>query len=139
MSLSATSHSIPDSLRQDILVAGRFHITTDEPVSAGGEDSAPSPHELLPAALASCVSTTIMMYARTKGWELGEVTVEVDYDHHSNPRRCDIAITTERPLTPVQLTRLERVAATCPVRRAIESGIEFVEHIGPAGAGSRAA
>lgn len=42
---------------------GRFQLATDEPESAGGEDSAPAPHELLAAALASCVATTVAMYA----------------------------------------------------------------------------
>jgi putative redox protein len=129
MSLTATATSIPGTLRQDVLVDGRFHLATDEPPALGGEDSAPAPHELLPAALASCVSTTIAMYARTKGWELGRVEVEVEYEHRP-PRRCEIAVRVERPLSSEQLVRLERVAAACPVRRAIEDGIachELVE------------
>ena len=52
MSLTATAHSIPGSLRQDIVIDGRHHLTTDEPVAVGGEGSAPAPHELLVAALA---------------------------------------------------------------------------------------
>jgi putative redox protein len=131
MSLTAVSHSVPGTLRQEILVDGRFLIATDEPASAGGEDTAPAPHELLPAALASCVSTTLVMYARTKQWELGQVDVAVDYDPRSVPRRCEISIAVEHPLSADQLDRLERVAASCPVRRAIEGGIEFEEHIGP--------
>ena len=57
--------------------------------TVGGDESGPAPHELLPAALAACVSTTLVMYARTKGWELDDVMVEVDYDHRSTPRRFD--------------------------------------------------
>jgi putative redox protein len=129
MSLTASAHSIRGSLRQDIVIDGRFHLTTDEPEAVGGEDSAPAPHELLPAALASCISTVLVMYARTKEWDLGEVTVDVDYDHRATPRRFDVRIALTGDLTPAQLERLEKVAATCPVRRSIESGIEFVEHI----------
>ena len=73
MSLVATSFSTPGSLRQEVVVDGRFRLATDEPVRLGGTDSAPSPHELLPAAIAACVSTNILMYAQTKGWELGAV------------------------------------------------------------------
>ena len=129
MSLSATSRSIPGTLRHDILVDGRFHVRTDEPARLGGEDTAPAPHELLVAALASCVSTTVAMYARVKGWELGEIVVEADYDPAAVPRRCTVAIRIERDLSPAQLARLEKVAASCPVRRSIEAGIVFDERI----------
>ena len=104
---------------------------TDEPERLGGDDSAPSPHELIPAALAGCVSTTILMYARTKGWELGAVEAEVDYDHHAAPRRCDIVVRVGRPLAPEQIARLEKVAASCPVRRALEGGVVFTERVEP--------
>jgi putative redox protein len=129
MSLTATARSIPGSLRQEIVIDGKHHLTTDEPEAVGGEGMAPAPHELLPAALAGCVSTVLVMYARTKEWDLGEVSVNVEYDHHATPRRFEVAITLTGDLTPAQLERLEKVAATCPVRRSIETGIEFVESI----------
>jgi len=129
MSLTATARSIPGSLRQEIVIDGRHHLTTDEPVAVGGEGSAPAPHELLAAALAGCVSTVLVMYARTKEWDLGDVSVDVDYDHRATPRRFDVTIMLTGDLTSAQLERLEKVAATCPVRRSIETGIEFVERI----------
>jgi putative redox protein len=57
------------------------------------------------------------------------VKVEVDYDHRSTPRRFEIAIRLSGDLSDEQLERLEKVAAACPVRRAIEAGIEFDERI----------
>jgi len=129
MSLTATARSIPGTLRQDVLVDGRHRLTTDQPEHLGGEDTAPAPHELFPAALAACVSTTLVVYARTKEWDVGEVTVEVDYDHRATPRRFEIDIHFTAELDQQQLARLEKVAAACPVRRSIESGIEFVERL----------
>ena len=129
MTLTATSHSLPGTLRQEIVIDGKHHLSTDEPEAVGGDGSAPAPHELFPAALASCISTTLVMYARTKRWELGEVTVDVDYDHHSSPRRFEIRIRLTGDLSNEQLDRLEKVAAACPVRRSIETGIEFDERI----------
>lgn len=129
MSLTATARSIPGTLRQDVVIDGRHRLTTDEPERLGGEGSAPAPHELFPAALAACVSTTLVMYARTKEWDLGEVTVDVDYDNHVTPRRFELDIRLTGDLSQEQLARLEKVAATCPVRRSIEAGIEFVERI----------
>jgi len=127
MSLTATARSIPGTLRQQVVIDGRHRLITDEPERLGGDGSAPAPHELFPAALAACISTTLVMYGRTKGWELGEVSVAVDYDHRSTPRRFDVAVELGGDLTDAQLERLERVARSCPLRRSIEAGIEFEE------------
>lgn len=132
MSLTATSRSIPGTLRQEVVIDGKHRLITDEPVDVGGEGSAPAPHELLPAALASCVSTTLVMYARRKDWELGEVRVDVSYDHRATPRRADITIRFGADLSAQQLELLEKVAAACPVRRSIETEFEFNEQIVPA-------
>jgi putative redox protein len=129
MSLTATARSIPGTLRQDVVIDGRHRLVTDEPASLGGEGSAPAPHELFPAALAACISTTLVMYARTKGWELGDVEVAVDYDHRSTPRRFTVSIALGADLGNAQLERLERVARACPLRRSLEAGIEFSETI----------
>ena len=130
MSLTATARSIPGTLRQDILVDGRHRLTTDQPERVGGEGTAPAPHELFPAALAGCVASTLALYARTKEWDLGEVTVDVDYDHHASPRRVQIDVRLTGDLDPAQLTRLRKVAAACPLRRSIEAGFEFEERLG---------
>jgi putative redox protein len=129
MSLKASAHSVSGSLRQEVTVDGRFRLVTDEPASLGGEDTAPSPHELLPAALAACVSTQLVLYARAKGWELGRVAVAVDYDHKARPPHCTVDVRVDEPLSPEQVARLEKVAAGCPVRRVLEGGIEFEERL----------
>lgn len=129
MGLTATARSVPGTLRQEVLIAGKHRLLTDEPAHLGGDDLGPAPHELFPAALASCVATTLTMYARTKGWELGELSVAVDYDHRSTPRRFDVAIEVGSALSEEQLERLEKVARTCPLRRSLEAGVEFAETI----------
>lgn len=134
MSLTATSRSIPGTLRQEIVIDGKHRLITDEPVEVGGDGSAPAPHELLPAALASCVGTTLVMYARRKDWDLGELRVDVTYDHRAIPRRADITIAIGADISAEQLTLLEKVAAACPVRRSIETEFEFNERIVPAAA-----
>ena len=68
-------------------------------------------------------------YARTKGWELGRVSVDVDYDHRAVPRRFELQIRVGGDLSDAQLARLEKVARSCPLRRSIEAGIEFEETI----------
>jgi putative redox protein len=129
MSLVATSRSIPGTLRQEVVVDGTHRLVTDEPEAVGGDGSAPAPHELLAAAVASCISTTLVMYARRRDWDLGQVTVDVEYDHRSTPRRCDVGVTLGGELSDEQLARLEEVAAACPVRRSLETGFVFDERI----------
>jgi putative redox protein len=129
MSLTAVARAVPGTLRQDIEIDGRHHVITDEPERLGGHDTASSPHELLPAALAACVSTHLVMYARTKGWELGEVSVRVDYDHRSTPRRFTVDARLGAELTREQLARLHKVVVGCPVRKALEGGAEFTDRI----------
>ncbi|HVP02802.1 MAG TPA: OsmC family protein [Solirubrobacteraceae bacterium] len=129
MSFTASARSIGGGLRHEVDVNGRHMIVTDEPQSLGGTDAGPAPHELLPAMLASCISTMIVLYAQRKGWELGDVSVDVDYDYESEPRRFDVRVHLPAGLGDEQVARLTRVANTCPVRRALEAGFHFEERI----------
>jgi len=56
--------------------AGRHALVVDEPEVAGGTDAGPAPTRLVAAGLASCISITMEMYARRKGWDIGAVEVE---------------------------------------------------------------
>jgi putative redox protein len=129
MSLIASAHSVPGTSRQELLIDGRHHLTTDEPRNLGGTDLGPAPHELLPAALAACISTTLVTYARTKEWDIGEVEVDVVYDHKSVPRRFDVSVLLSGGLNDEQQARLAKVAAACPLRRSLETGFEFHEEV----------
>jgi uncharacterized OsmC-like protein len=71
----------------------------------------------------------IVLYARNRDWDLGDVRVDVDYDADVTPRRVDVTVHLPDGLSPDQTKRLERVAATCPVRRALEAGFVFGERI----------
>ena len=132
MALTVRATSVQGTLRQELLVGGRHRLVTDEPADAGGEDAGPSPHELVPAALASCIGTTIAVYARTKNWELGEVTVDVVYEARAQPRHIDVEIAVTAALSPDQRTRIARAAATCPVHRLLAKSFEFSERVSDA-------
>jgi len=129
MSFTASARPIDGTLRHEVDVNHRHTIVTDEPTSLGGTDEGPAPHELLAAALASCVSTMISMYARNRGWQLSGVSVDVDYDPESVPRSVRVQIKLPAGLAPAQVERLRHVADTCPVRRALETGFRFEEQI----------
>lgn len=129
MSLTAVARSVPGTLRQEVVVDGRHYLLTDEPERLGGEGLGPAPHELFPAALAACVSTTLVRYAETKEWELGDVTVDVEYGNRSTPRRFEVRVELTGDLDAEQLAQLEKVAAACPLRRSLNAGFEFSERL----------
>jgi uncharacterized OsmC-like protein len=71
----------------------------------------------------------IAMYAQNRGWDIGETAVQVTYDTKGLHRRFTVDIQLPLDLTPDQQRRLQRVADTCPVRRALEEGFTFEERI----------
>ncbi len=129
MSFTASARRVGDTLRHEVDVNGRHVLITDEPTSLGGTDEGPAPHELLPATLASCISTMIALYAKNKGWGLSDLSVDVEYDNEAIPRSFDVTVNLPEGLAPSQVERLRRVADTCPVRRALEAGFAFDERI----------
>ena len=129
MSFTATSTRIGESLRQEIDDTATTAIYTDEPESLGGDDTAPTPHELLPAILASCVTTMVSLYAKNKGWHVGDLSAEVKYDNEAEPRQFDVTLNLPEGLTDDQVARLIKVADTCPVRRALEAEVNFDERV----------
>lgn len=129
MAFTASARRVGRTLKHEVDVNGRHTIVTDEPLSVGGTDEGPAPHELLPAALASCIATMIALYAERRDWDIGEMSVDVFYDNEASPRRFEIFLLLPSGLSRDQLSRLERVAATCPLRRALETGFRFDEHL----------
>ncbi len=127
--MSATARRVGGGLEHEVDVNGRHTIITDEPERVGGSDLGPAPHELLAATLAACIATMIAMYAQNRGWDIGETEVDVHYDPDSVPRRIAVDIHLPTGLSADQRRRLERVAETCPVRRALEAGFAFEERI----------
>ena len=67
---------------------GRHQWHGDEPESNGGEDTAPTPYEMLLGSLAHCTLVTLVLYARHKGIELGPVSAR--YEHEKVPGRCRV-------------------------------------------------
>src|SRR5258705_10226031 len=70
------------------ITVGSHVLPADEPVEAGGTDTGPGPYDLLLAALGSCTSMTVAMYARRKQWPLETVRVRL---RHSRIHAADCA------------------------------------------------
>lgn len=119
------------------ITAGAHHLRSDEPVSAGGTDTGPTPYDLLLASLGSCTSMTIGMYARRKRWPLERVTVSLRHSrvHVEDCAACDTKesrltvidreISLEGPLGEDQRARLLEIANRCPVHVTLTSRMEI--------------
>jgi putative redox protein len=105
----------------EVEIQGGHRLVIDEPESSGGANEGPSPTRTVAAALASCTAITIEMYAARKGWDVGELQVEVEmeYGDHSVPRSFDVTVHVPEPLDEEQAERLRAIAAKCPVHRLL--------------------
>ena len=112
-------------------------LAADEPREAGGDDTAPSPQELLAASLASCTAITMEMYAERKGWDIGPIEVDCQYApaERGSPTRFELVVRLAEDLEEDQVSRLMTIAAKCPVHRTLDGEVMFderVERISPA-------
>ena len=106
-------------------------LLADEPKENGGDDSGPSPQELLAASLASCTAITIEMFAGRKGWDIGDVVVDVDYEpaQRGSPTKFTMSVRLPKELPEEYRERLMQIAAKCPVHRTLEGEVMFEEKI----------
>lgn len=119
---------------QEIRV-GNHHLRADEPVSAGGTDTGPSPYDLLLAALGACTSMTLRLYADLKQLPLDKVTVRLKHDkvHAQDCAECetregkidriDRELEIEGALDDAQRAKLLEIANKCPVHRTLHSEV----------------
>jgi putative redox protein len=119
------------------IAAGRHLLTGDEPKSVGGSDTGPSPYDFLLAALGSCTSMTVGMYARQKEWPLERVTVRLRHlkIYAADCAQCESKegmldrierdVRFEGPLTAAQRFRLLEIVNKCPVHRTLTSEINI--------------
>lgn len=99
--------------------------------TSGDRTEGPSPQELLAASLASCTVATMEHYAARKGWEIGEVEVEVDYSpaERGCPTHCGVVVHLPEDLPREQRERLMQVGAKSQVHRTLEGEVVFDERV----------
>ena len=118
------------------IIAGRHQLVADEPMPTG-DDQGPTPYDLLLAALGSCTSMTVRMYADRKGWKLEQVQVTLRHKriHAQDCADCetqagwvshidrDIELTGD--LDDDQRQQLLHIAERCPVHQTLTSEVDI--------------
>ena len=120
---------------------GRHVWNADEPLEAGGTDTAPNPYELLLGSLAACTCVTISWYCRHKKIPLESVSTTYDFSrvHADDCKDCDIPdkgfiekitsnVHIEGDFDEAQRKRLAQIAQRCPVHKTLAHGVQFEDN-----------
>jgi putative redox protein len=127
------------NLQNEVRYGMGHTFTTDEPADAGGDDAGPDPYTLVLAALGSCISMTVRLYARRKQWPVETVTVrlrqnrihakdcEVCDDEEGFIHRIERSVSFTGNLTGEQHARLQEIAHKCPIHKTLSSKIVITD------------
>lgn len=112
------------------VTCGSHQLTSDEPIERGGGDAGPAPFDYLLAALGSCTSITLRMYADRKGWDLGNVTVTLEYRREKDaPPSIKRDVSVSAPISEEQRARLADIIERTPVTLAIKQGVQVASAV----------
>jgi putative redox protein len=129
-----TSATSQPARYQSLLSDGEHECLADAPAEKGGQHAGFRPHALLEAALASCVSMTVRMYADHHAIPLRSVTAKVTLDRsHPDEIVFRYEVDVDGDLTPEQKDRLLHAASACPVRKTLSKKIRFESGAGASG------
>ena len=114
-------------------------LATDEPAGIG-DGAGLDPYSLLLAALGSCISMTVTLYARRKQWPLEQVIVRLRQNrvHAKDCQECaenfegyvhriERSVKLIGDLTDEQSARLQEISHKCPVHKTLTSPIVIAE------------
>ncbi len=120
---------------QALVQAGPHAMLADEPTSVeGGLGTGPSPYEFLSAALGTCTSMTLRMYADFKKLPVDRISVRVEHEkRHSEDATAAMEneppidhfireIALQGDLDEDQRARILKIADRCPVHKTLERG-----------------
>ena len=117
--------------------AGKHALVADEPASVGGTDLGPTPYDLLSAALATCTTMTLKMYASHKKLNMRSVTVRVTNGrmHAEDCADCESdtgqihqfrrSISFDGDLSEQEVSRMLEIADRCPVHKTLHNEIKI--------------
>lgn len=119
---SATVVNGAENYRQDIST-GRHSLIADEPEHAGGRDAGPAPYDYLLTGLGACTAITLRMYAERKGWNIGQLKVDLEFfKNKEGESRIERRLSSDAVLTDEQWGRLLEISEKTPVTLTLKTG-----------------
>lgn len=106
----------------------RHSALADTTEHNGGTESGFRPHELLEAALATCMNMAARMYAASHAIPLNQVVVNVTLDRSGSDEvvfRYNVELNGR--LTAGQRRGIMSAVRACPVRRTLLRGVKFTD------------
>jgi uncharacterized OsmC-like protein len=106
-------------------------VRTDQPRSAGGSDSGPTPLELLSVSLASCIALYVHRFCVRNGLHACGLNVEVSPVWRSDPGRIarfDVQLHLPASVPHHLAGELEAVARSCPVHLTFSAPPQISVH-----------
>jgi len=103
-------------------------LTVDQPRRGGGEDSAPTPLELVPAALGTCVALYVQQFLTTRSLDPTGMTVEVNAVGAANPNRVsrfEVEVKIPGGVPEKYRDAVKRAAEGCTVHHTLTQGPEI--------------
>jgi putative redox protein len=109
-------------------LASGTEIITDAPLDNQGKGEAFSPTDLLAAALGSCMLTIMGISARSHGFSVDGMAMEITKVMASNPRRVGEVIISftmpDQPYGDREKQFIETAARTCPVALSLHPDLK---------------
>jgi putative redox protein len=97
-------------------------VHTDQPLNAGGEDSAAMPLELLAASMGTCIALYAHQFCAARGIAADGLTVEVGYETAKGPKRIsrfDVGVLLPEGFPDQYRDAVERAVKSCPVHNTL--------------------
>jgi len=120
---------------------GRHTWRADEPTSAGGNDTGPTPYELITGSLAACTLVTLALYCRHKQIPLKSITATYEHgrihaedcEECEEPRKGFLDQITSRvriagDFDDATRERLARIVERCPVHKTLANGVRMIDN-----------
>ena len=124
----------PGAFRQVIRIDAHT-LHADVGVAAGGQGSAPGPHDYFDASLAACKGLTAAWYAKKHGLALDRVEVQVDRDD-SRERQGTYVLRTRMAyfggLSQADREKIHDAVSRCPIHRLM-TGVKVEIDTAPPG------
>ncbi|MDA1089207.1 MAG: alpha/beta fold hydrolase [Proteobacteria bacterium] len=118
-----------------VSIGGKHTLYADEPASYGGNDTGPTPYDLLLSALGACKSMTMRMYADHKGYPMDRAIVTLKHDkiHAEDCLDCETkGGKVDRIETEIEIIgdmdedtrqKIAAIAEKCPVHKTLKSEV----------------